>query len=155
MLDSLAVLPHLPRRGRLLDVGSGGGLPGIPLAIARQEWRVTLLDSNQKKCAFLRQAALELDLSNVEVVASRAESFAPTEAFDVVIARAFANLAGLVQASRHLLAADGWLVAMKGTYPAAELADLPASVRLVRVERLSVPGIEGDRHLVIMEAADA
>ena len=157
LLDSLAVLAHLPqRRGlRLVDVGSGGGLPGIPLAIARPEWRVTLLDSSQKPCAFLRQAALELGLANAEVVASRAEAFAPAQGFDVVIARALADLEGFAKTSHHLLGPGGELVAMKGANPASELAQLPASVRHVRTTRLSVPGIEGDRHLVIMRAASA
>jgi 16S rRNA (guanine527-N7)-methyltransferase len=155
LLDSLAVLAYLPRRQglRLLDVGSGGGLPGIPLAIARPGWRVTLLDSNRKKCAFLRQAALELGLTNVDVVASRAEAFAPVQGFDVVIARALAELERFAAASCHLLVPGGWLVAMKGAYPAAEVAHLPASIRLVRTERLTVPGIEGERHLVIMQPA--
>jgi 16S rRNA (guanine527-N7)-methyltransferase len=155
LLDSLAVLAYLAQRQglRLLDVGSGGGLPGIPLAIARPGWRVTLLDSNRKKCAFLRQAALELGLTNVDVVAFRAEAFAPVHGFDVVIARALGELERFAAASCHLLAPGGRLVAMKGAYPATELAQLPASIRVSRTERLAVPGIEGERHLVIMEAA--
>ena len=154
LLDSLAVLPQLPQRAglRLLDVGSGGGLPGIPLAIARPEWSVTLLDSNQKKCAFLRQAAAELSLHNVDVVTARAEVFAPAQMFDVVIARAVADLERLAATTRHLLAPGGRLVAMKGAYPADELARIPAPIRLVRTAKLSVPGIDGERHLVIMEA---
>ena len=157
LLDSLSVLPRLPQRRalRLLDVGSGGGLPGIPLAVARPEWRVTLLDSNQKKCAFLRQAAAELGLGNVEVVASRAEAYAPAQGFDVVIARALSEIAGFVEAARHLLAPDGRLVAMKAGDLERELAQLPKSVRLDRIERLVVPGVEGERHLVIIEAVGA
>ena len=157
LLDSLSVLPRLPQRPalRLLDVGSGGGLPGIPLAVARPEWRVTLLDSNQKKCAFLRQAAAELGLANVEVVASRAEAYAPAQGFDVVIARALSGIAAFVEATRHLLAPGGLLVAMKAADPERELAQLPKSVRLDRIERLAVPGVEGERHLVIMEAVGA
>jgi 16S rRNA (guanine527-N7)-methyltransferase len=153
LLDSLAVLPQLPQRMglRLLDVGSGGGLPGIPLAMARPGWSVTLLDSNQKKCAFLRQAAAELSLHNVDVVASRAEAFAPAQGFDVVIARALADLGGLAETSSHLLAPGGRLVAMKGVYPADELARIPAPIRLVGTAKLTVPGIEGERHVVIME----
>src|SRR5262249_24476332 len=126
---------------------------GIPLAIARPGWHVTLLDSNQKKCAFLRQAASELGLMNVEVVASRAEAFAPVSGYDVVIARALAELERFAAASRHLLAPGGKLVARKGAYPASEIARLPAPIWLIRTERLSVPGIDGERHLVIMEAA--
>ena len=157
LLDSLAVLPRLPQQPglRLLDVGSGGGLPGIPLAVARPDWRVTLLDSNRKKCAFLRQAAAELGLANVEVVASRAEAYAPAQGFDVVIARALSETGRFAEATRHLLAPGGRLVAMKAANPERELAQLPSSVRLDRIERLAVPGVEGERHLVIMEAAGA
>jgi 16S rRNA (guanine527-N7)-methyltransferase len=157
LLDSLAVLPRLPQRAplRLLDIGSGAGLPGIPLAMARPEWSVTLLDSNQKKCAFLRQAAAELFLHNVEVVSSRAETFAPAQGFDVVIARALTDLRRLAETSGHLLAPGGWLVAMKGAYPADELARIPAPIQVVETAKLTVPGIEGDRHLVIMEAIRA
>ena len=157
LLDSLAVLPRLPQRTRLrlLDIGSGAGLPGIPLAMARPEWSVTLLDSNQKKCAFLRQAAAELFLHNVEVVTSRIETFAPAQGFDVVIARALTDLGRLAETSGHLLAPGGRLVAMKGAYPADELARVPAPIRVVETANLTVPGIEGDRHLVIMEAIRA
>jgi 16S rRNA (guanine527-N7)-methyltransferase len=157
LLDSLAVLPRLPQRSglRLLDVGSGGGLPGIPLAVARPEWSVTLLDSNQKKCAFLRQATAEMSLHNVDVVAARTEAFAPARAFDVVIARALADLGRLAETTRHLLAPGGSLVAMKGAYPADELARIPATMRVTRTTKLAVPGIEGDRHLVFMEAVSA
>jgi len=157
LLDSLAVLPRLPQQPglRLLDVGSGGGLPGIPLAVARPDWRVTLLDSNRKKCAFLRQAAAELGLANVEVVASRAEAYAPAQGFDVVIARALSETGRFAEATRHLLAPGGRLVAMKAANPERELAQLPSSVRLDRIERLAVPGVEGERHLVLMEAAGA
>jgi len=153
LLDSLAVLPHLPHRAglRLIDVGSGGGLPGIPLAIARPAWQVVLLDSSQKKCAFLRQAAAELKLSNAEVVNSRAESFESARPFDVVIARAFSSLAEVAANATHLLARGARLVAMKGNYPKAEIAALPSHVAVVAVHLLEIPGVEGQRHLVIME----
>src|SRR5450631_2822524 len=119
LLDSLAVLPHLPAGAavRAIDVGSGGGLPGIPLAIARPDLRMTLLDSNRKKTAFLEQAAIELPLANVEVIASRVEDFAPRILFDAVISRAYSSLATFVGETRHLLAPRGQWFAMKGVLP--------------------------------------
>ncbi|MGH8800063.1 MAG: 16S rRNA (guanine(527)-N(7))-methyltransferase RsmG [Casimicrobiaceae bacterium] len=155
LLDSLAVLPHLATRSglRLIDIGSGGGLPGIPLAIVRPDWRVALLDSNFKKAAFLRQAVIELPLPNAEVVAARAEHYAPQAAFDVVISRAFSDLAVFADAGRSLVAPGGRLVAMKGVYPHEELAQLPGGVGVMGTPSLHVPGLEADRHLVIMERA--
>jgi len=155
LLDSLAVLPHLPSREglRLIDIGSGGGVPGIPLAIARPDWRLTLLDSNFKKATFLRQAAIDLPLPNVEVVAARVEEYTPAAPFDIAISRAFSDLAVFAGASHRLLAPDGWLVAMKGIYPHEELAHLPAKIGVKSTPSLKVPGLDGDRHLVIMEHA--
>jgi 16S rRNA (guanine527-N7)-methyltransferase len=153
LLDSLAVLPHLPEGPGLhiVDVGSGGGLPGIPLAIARPAWRAALIDSNRKKAAFLNQAAIELPLANVEVVAARVEDYAPPARFDVVIARAYADLATFAAQARHLLAPGGQLVAMKGAHPREEIARLPRGIRVVATTRLDVPGVDGERHLVIMQ----
>jgi 16S rRNA (guanine527-N7)-methyltransferase len=153
LLDSLAVLPHLPARPglRIVDVGSGGGLPGIPLAIARPAWRVALIDSNRKKTAFLNQAAIELPLANVEVVATRVEGYAPPAPFDVVIARAYADLATLAVQARHLLAPGGQLVAMKGAHPREEARQLPRGIHIAATLRLDVPGVDGERHLVIMQ----
>ena len=155
LLDSLAVLPHLPSRGglRLIDIGSGGGLPGIPLAVVRPDWQLTLLDSNFKKATFLRQAAIELPLPNVDVVAARVEDYQPAAGFDIAISRAFSDLAVFAGASRRLLAPDGRLVAMKGVYPHEELAHLPAQIDVTATPSLKVPGLNGDRHLVIMERA--
>ena len=155
LLDALAVLPHLPQRRavRLIDVGSGGGLPGVPLAIARPDWDVTLLDSNRKKATFLRQVAAELGLANVTTVTARVEDYAPEIAFDVAISRAFAELAPFLAAARHLVHASGCWVAMKGAYPQAELAHLPANLRVAALPALAVPGLEAKRHLVIVEAS--
>lgn len=155
LLDSLAVLPHLPSRGglRLIDIGSGGGLPGIPLAVVRPDWQLTLLDSNFKKATFLRQAAIELPLPNVDVVAARVEDYQPAAGFDIAISRAFSDLAVFAGAGRRLLAPDGRLVAMKGVYPHEELAHLPAQIGVTATPSLKVPGLNGDRHLVIMERA--
>jgi len=143
LLDSLVVLPHLPMRGdaSLADVGSGAGLPGIPLAMARPEWRVVLAEASDKKCAFLRQAALELGLRNVEVHQGRVEQWRPARAFAVVISRAFAELERFIAACRHLVAPGGVLAAMKGAPP----ADLGAC----RLIALRVPLLDGQRHLVL------
>ena len=130
LLDSLAVLPYLPVDAglRVADVGSGGGLPGIPLAIARPDWRVTLIDSNHKKTAFLNQAVIELLLPNVEVVTARVEDVAPAKPFDVVMSRAYSSLETFVRQSAGLLAPEGRWVAMKGAIPHDEVAALPADV---------------------------
>jgi 16S rRNA (guanine527-N7)-methyltransferase len=149
ILDSLAVLPHLPP-GSIVDVGSGPGLPGVPLAIARPGDPVMLLDSNHKKAAFLRQVIIDCELRNAQVHIGRAEDWRPAESFAVVISRAFSDLPGFVEAARHLAAPTGVLAAMKGVYPDEELALLPATVRVERVVRLEVPGLKADRHLVLM-----
>lgn len=151
VLDSLAVLSYLGR-GSLLDVGSGGGLPGIPLAIARPEMPVTLLDSNQKKTAFLRQAAIELQLANVEVACERVEGYAPAKLFDTIISRAFADLGEFVTAARHLLAPGGVLAAMKGVHPHEEIAHFPPGFSLLEVHKLAVPGVGAERHLLLLTA---
>ncbi len=154
LLDSLSMLPYLPAGGglRAIDVGSGGGLPGVPLAIARPDAHVTLLDSNRKKTAFLEQAAIELSLPNVEVIASRVEDFAPRILFDAVISRAYSALATFVAQTRHLLAPGGQWFAMKGMLPNDEIAALPPTVHIVAMPLLRVPGVDAERHLVIMKA---
>ncbi len=153
--DALAILPHLPgaQALRVLDVGTGAGVPGIPLAIARPDWRVVLLDSSQKKVAFLTQAAIELELANVAAVAARVEDYAPDAPFDVIVSRAFSDLASFVRAAQHLLAPGGILVAMKGVYPRDEIAALPAGVTIVAEPALDVPGLAAQRHLIVMRAA--
>jgi 16S rRNA (guanine527-N7)-methyltransferase len=155
VLDSLAVLPHLPSAAslRLLDVGSGGGVPGIPLAIARPGWQVTMIDSNHKKCTFIRQAAIELALANVTVVTARVEEFRPDAPFDVVISRAFSDLATFAQTSARHLAPGGRLFAMKGVHPDEELAQLPSGLAIVAAPALFVPGLDAERHLIILEPA--
>lgn len=148
VLDSLAVRPHLPP-GPLADIGSGGGLPGIPLAIAEPTRRVTLNDANQKKASFLRQAVIELGLRNAEVHQGRAESWQPAARFACVIARGYAELARLVADTRHLLRPDGVIAAMKGVLPRDELANLPADADCSDVRRLVVPRLNAERHLVL------
>lgn len=149
LLDSLAVLPHVDA-DRLLDVGSGGGLPGIPLAVARPSLRVTLLESSHKKAAFLQQAAIELGLTNVETVHARAQDHRPALRFPRVISRALSDLAEFVRLTDHLLAEGGQWLAMKGVYPHEEIAQLEG-VRVVRDVRLRVPTLAAERHLVVLE----
>ncbi len=153
LLDSLSVLPHLESAHTVLDVGTGPGLPGIPIAIARPEARVTLLDSSHKKCAFLEQAKTELGLANVEVICDRVENWKPAEKFDAVVSRAFSDLADFVAQAQHLVAPGGRLIAMKGVYPFDEIARVPATHRVARVLELHVPTLDAKRHLVFLEAA--
>lgn len=148
LLDSLTLVPQLNGGTRLLDVGSGGGMPGIPAAIARPDLQVVLLDSNHKKTTFLRQAVIELKLDNVEVITDRVEAFQPAEKFDRITSRAFAELAEFVKLTRHLLAPDGQYLAMKGVYPYEEIALLPEGFAVAEVVPLTVPGLDGERHLV-------
>lgn len=151
LLDSLALLPHLGSPGKLADVGSGAGLPGIPLAIARPEMAVTLIESNRKKAAFLQQARIELKLENVSVHCGRVEEYRPDALFDAVISRAFSDLAVFVRVAGHLLAAGAPLLAMKGVEPRDEIADLPAGWRVGRSLPLAVPGLAAQRHLIVIE----
>lgn len=148
LLDSLAVLPHL-WAGRWLDVGCGAGLPGLILAIARPEWKFTLLDSNSKKTSFVQQAIIDLKLPNVDVLCARAEEWGPNEKFDGIISRAFAELADFVAATRHLLADGGRWVAMKGQLE-HEVKLLPADICIEQTILLQVPGLKATRHLAVL-----
>ncbi len=152
LLDSLAVLRHLPQRDALtlLDVGSGGGLPGIPLAIVRPQWRVSLVDPVHKKAAFLSQAAIELRLANVTAHAKRVEELANDSKFDVVISRAFADLATFATLAAPHVADDGVLVAMKGVHPIEEIAQLPKEFEVFATRAIAVPGLDAVRHVVMM-----
>jgi 16S rRNA (guanine527-N7)-methyltransferase len=149
LLDSLAILPWVGE-GRLLDAGTGAGLPGVPLAVANPRLDVTLLDSAGKKIRFLNHVRRELQLGNMTPVQERLESFMPELGFDVVVSRAFTDLASFIRAAVHLLGPTTRLLAMKGRYPDAELRELPDGVRVQSVEELSVPGLQQERHLVIM-----
>ncbi|MDX1554831.1 MAG: 16S rRNA (guanine(527)-N(7))-methyltransferase RsmG [Xanthomonadales bacterium] len=148
VLDSLVVAPWV--HGRVLDVGSGAGFPGIPLAIMDTELDVTLLDRTAKKVRFLSHVARHLELPNVEAVHARVEDYSALAPFDVVISRAFAALEDYAAMTRHLLGPRSRLLAMKGKRPEAELAGLPGWVGVEAVEKLAVPGLHEDRHLVIM-----
>ncbi|HXV09977.1 MAG TPA: 16S rRNA (guanine(527)-N(7))-methyltransferase RsmG [Burkholderiales bacterium] len=150
ILDCLAIVPHV-RAVRILDVGSGGGFPGIPLALALPEAQVTLLDSSQKKAAFLRQALIELAIGNATVECARVEDWYPDRLFDLVISRAFSDLAAFASCCGHLVAPGGALGAMKGAYPREELAGLPRGFRLRADHALSVPGLDAARHLLLIE----
>lgn len=150
LLDSLAVAPHL-RAKRLLDVGSGAGLPGIPLALTQPAMQVTLLDSNHKKAAFLNQAVMELKLKNAAVCAERVESWHTEQRFDVIISRAFSDMGEFVRMTQHLLAPGGMFAAMKGLHPYEEIDKLPAGFKVKQVLPLAVPGLDGARHLALIE----
>jgi 16S rRNA (guanine527-N7)-methyltransferase len=153
VLDSLSLLPHLGPAKRVLDVGTGAGFPGIPLAIARPDAGFTLLDSSHKKCAFLEQARAELALGNVDVVCERVEQWRPAQRYDAIVSRAFADLGDFVTQSQHLAAPGARFLAMKGVYPYEEIARMPASHRVAEVVELAVPSLEAKRHLVLLEAA--
>jgi len=150
LLDSLAAVPFFQGE-TILDVGSGGGLPGIPLAIARPELQVTLIDSIAKKTAFLLQAKAELGLSNLNVVTGRVEDFRPAARFDVISSRAFSDLKEFVTLTRHLLNPAGRWLAMKGLLPHEEIASLPDWVKVSANNALLVPGLEANRHLIELE----
>ncbi len=152
LLDSLSVLPHV-RGPRVLDVGSGAGLPGIPLALAQPEWRLTLLDSNHKKTTFLRQTMIELKLTNVDVVCDRVETWTSPQPFDTVVSRAFSDLPEFLALAGKLCAKTGVVVAMKGIYPHEELAQVPKNFQLCNVVSLNVPGLGAERHAAVLQPA--
>ncbi len=150
LLDSLAVLPFV-RGPRVLDVGTGAGLPGIPLAIALPDFQFVLLDSNAKKLRFVTQAVHELGLTNVEVVQHAVEKYAPQAKFDTVIARALAAIPDMLQSSGHLCGPGGIVLAMKGVFPQEEIAGVAAGFRVREVQALTVPGLDAARHVVVLE----
>lgn len=147
LLDSLSVQPYL-RGQRIADVGSGAGFPGIPLAIVEPARHFALIESTGKKCRFLEHVRDTLGLANVEVVQSRAESYAPESRFDTVLARAVGPLADLVKVAGRLVAGGGRLLAMKGRYPEEELAAKLNGWKVAAVHPLTVPGLDEERHLV-------
>ena len=149
LLDAMSVLPHLDDVRTLADVGSGAGFPGLVLAVLRPELHIASIEASQKKVAFQQQVRIELGLHNVEVVCSRAERV--RRVFDAAISRAFASLADFVRLAGGLVAEGGRLLAMKGAYPAGELAALPAGWRMATVHPLAVPGLGAERHLIILE----
>jgi 16S rRNA (guanine527-N7)-methyltransferase len=148
LLDSLAILPHVSG-ATLADLGSGAGLPGIPLAIAAPARETLLVDSNGKKARFLREAVRKLALANARVAESRVENVEGT--FDCITARAFASLGDMLASGGHLLARDGRWLALKGRFPDDELADVPDAFEIERTVELNVPGLDAERHLVILK----
>lgn len=151
VLDSLSVRPFL-HGTRVLDIGTGAGLPGIPLAIVEPGRHFVLLDGNGKKTRFCIQAAAELGLGNVEVERIRAQDYRPAAGFDTVISRAFSEASAFAAAALPMLAPGGRMLAMKGAYPHTELATLPEAVHLRAVHPLAIPGLDARRHLVELEA---
>lgn len=150
LLDSLSALPYLHGR-RVLDLGTGAGLPGIPLALARPDLDFTLLDGNAKKIRFVTQACLEIPVPNAHPVHARAEKYAPAEKFDTLITRAVGSLADLLQQAAHLCAAGGHIVVMKGELPMHEVNAVPGEYRIVATPAVRVPGLDAARHVVIVE----
>jgi len=149
LLDSLSILPWV-HHGPVLDAGTGAGLPGVPLSILLPELEFTLLDSAGKKIRFLRQVRRELKLNNFQPLQARLEKHHPEHPYRTIISRAFANLQDFAEASRHLLTPETRLLAMKGRDPKEERAELPAWICVDAVEELAVPGLQEQRHLVIM-----
>ncbi len=154
ILDSLSILPYLNAE-HILDLGTGAGLPGIPLALVLPTTEFVLLDSNGKKCRFLLQTIKELGLDNVSVVKARVEDFRPGYRFDVVVSRAFSSIRDMVLLAEHLCAPTGEFLAMKGTYPAAEMVDIPKHVIIVGEHRLEIPGLDAQRYLIRLKFAKA
>ncbi|MBX3708372.1 MAG: 16S rRNA (guanine(527)-N(7))-methyltransferase RsmG [Gammaproteobacteria bacterium] len=147
LIDSLAVQPYLVGQ-RMLDVGTGAGLPGIPLAIANPNQHWTLLDKNSKKTRFLTQMIAELTLPNVQVIHSRSEAFHPTQCFDSILSRAFGTLQLFAETTGHLLCPSGKLIAMKGKFPQDELAHTLEHFQVQDVTRVEIKGIDIERHIV-------
>jgi 16S rRNA (guanine527-N7)-methyltransferase len=152
LLDSLAAVPTFADARKVLDVGAGGGLPGVVLAIVRPDMQVSMIDTVHKKTAFLTQVKAELGLANVTVHTARVEQLQVAEKFDVITSRAFAELADFVNWSGHLLEEGGRFIAMKGVVPHEEIARLPAGWKATAVCPLAVPGLNAERHLVVIEA---
>jgi 16S rRNA (guanine527-N7)-methyltransferase len=147
LLDSLTVIPYLEGQ-RIIDIGTGAGLPGIPLAICLPHIAFTLLDSNTKKTRFVQQVVLELKLANVQIVHSRSEDYQPEQSFNTIITRAFAELSDIVESTKHLLTKNGRIIAMKGRCSEVELIQVTASKTVIPVQ---VPSVEAERNLVCIQ----
>jgi 16S rRNA (guanine527-N7)-methyltransferase len=148
LLDALSVERFIPERSTLIDIGSGGGVPGIPLAIARSDLKVLSVEPNSKKASFQQQVRIDLGIENFDVQTARAEAVSLPEGVDFIISRAFGDLADFIKVAGHLLKPGGRMLAMKGVYPDEEVRAIPAGWTLLRAEELQVPGVEGARHLL-------
>ncbi|OGT30045.1 MAG: hypothetical protein A3E87_09965 [Gammaproteobacteria bacterium RIFCSPHIGHO2_12_FULL_35_23] len=147
ILDSLSISPFL-KGDNIIDIGTGAGLPGIPLSIMNPDYEFFLLDSNNKKARFLKQAKLELDLDNIAIIYSRVEEYKPPIRFDTVIARAFSSLNEFLIYSKHLICKDGIFLAMKGVHPLSEIENMSKDFKVNEIIKLDVPGLEAERHVV-------
>ncbi len=154
LLDSLAAVPAFAGATNVLDVGAGGGLPGIVLAIARPDMKVSMIDTVHKKTAFLTQVKVELGLANVTVYTKKVQDLQVKQPFDVITSRAFADLSDFIEWSQHLLAEDGRFIALKGTAPQDERERLPGDWKVQDLQPLRVPGLEAERHLVFVQRAE-
>tara|TARA_B110000444_G_scaffold150378_1_gene140696 strand:- start:1775 stop:2407 length:633 start_codon:yes stop_codon:yes gene_type:complete len=153
ILDSLSIAPYIQGKS-VLDVGTGAGLPGVPLAICYPDHKFTLLDSNGKKIRFIFQVKTQLGLNNLTEIQSRAEKYQPKKLFDAVISRAFASLSDMAKTTNHLLSEGGRFYAMKGALPTQELSMLPKHYKVIGSHELFVPGIENVRHLIEIESSN-
>lgn len=154
ILDSLSIAPYLHGKN-ILDVGTGAGLPGIPLALTQPERQLTLLDSNGKKTRFLIHVIQSLNLTNVKVAQARAEAFSSEPCFDTIISRAFSSLADFLQKTQHLCCKTGIFLAMKGQYPSEELTAINSDFTVLNVEKLNIPGLNAERHVVLIKKGNA
>lgn len=150
LIDSLAIAPYL-HGNRIIDVGTGAGLPGIPLALTHPDKHFVLLDSNSKKTRFLVQACAELGIKNIQVEHSRCEDFQPSLGFDTIVSRAFSAIAVMLATTQHFLAKDGQFLAMKGVYPEVEMQAIPADYTVAAVHPLTIKGLAAMRHLVCIQ----
>jgi 16S rRNA (guanine527-N7)-methyltransferase len=153
ILDSLAVLPYV-QGPRILDIGTGAGLPGMVFALTRPDWEVVMVDSSNKKLRFVRQAIVDLGLNNASAEHIRIEEYQPAALFDTVISRAFSSLEEMVTHGLRLRGPDGVIVAMKGVYPMTEIEALSDASLVKAVERVDVPELNAERHVVILGAAE-
>jgi 16S rRNA (guanine527-N7)-methyltransferase len=151
LIDSLSIAPYLQGE-HFIDVGTGPGLPGLPLAVVFPQRKFVLLDSNGKRTRFLLQVKNNLGLANVEIVKARVESYSADKLFDGILSRAFSSLTEMLVSTKHLCAKNGRFYAMKGLYPEKELRDLPKGFNVEACHRLSVSGLEAERHLVLIQA---